>query len=816
MYLITHTTMLNKFTCLFLAFTLVAAPVFSKANPTVTGKVIEKENGNPLGFATVSLHSAQNRVVGGTTTLDDGTFQIERLEAGIYSLKVSFIGFRDTLVSVEILNGAETLNVGILKLTSDAVALKSAVVTAKVPVIEQKLDKIIMNISEAVSTDGSNALDILRKAPGVSVDPSGNILLNGRAVQVWIDGRPSNLTGTDLESLLNGTDGSTIDKLEIIAHPSSKYDAAGSGGIINIKTKRNFAKGISGSVRGSYNIAPNNKIYQGADGTLTLGYRSEKSNTTISYSPRYADGYNSFKTKTWMDNRNTLESNSYLNRYNKNQGLRITSDYFINKKNIAGFILSGIISNSADSSSADTGSRLYSGSELIEKTGTIIRNGFNYKNLSANVNYTHIFNEGTELTLNGDYYIYDMGGRTNQENYYSDISGAETKSPYIFRSNSDQYVNILSIKADFETPISKKGKLESGLKWATSLTDNSIIREDKHNGIWEKNMSISSVFDYTENIAAGYVSASYQPSEKWSLKGGLRGELTMAKGEWISSDTVTSKSYLDIFPTLFVGFNPSKQLRMGLSYTKRVQRPNFEQLNPHRYYIDASSSAVGNPDILPEYSHNINLSLGIGKHLNIGARADIIRKAIVQSPEIDEETGEKLFIWENFGKQNMYGMTLSITEYPLVKWLIINGNLFLAGMSTENPDYSKSSLYFNGNINTTILLPANFKFEVSGWYQSGLPYGYFDIKPRGDLSMGIKKSFLDNKGTISLYANDILFTNNSRVSIKDKIMSGYEFESHWRSRRITLTVSYRFGQSKGFKARKVGGSEEARRVSTGN
>jgi len=302
MYFITHNTMLNKFTCLFLAFTLVAAPVFSKANPTVTGKVIEKENGNPLGFATVSLHSAQNRVVGGTTTLDDGTFQIERLEAGIYCLKVSFIGFRDTLVSVEILNGTETLNVGILKLTSDAVALKSAVVTAKVPVIEQKLDKIIMNVSEAVSTDGSNALDILRKAPGVSVDPSGNILLNGRAVQVWIDGRPSNLTGTDLESLLNGTDGSTIDKLEIIAHPSSKYDAAGSGGIINIKTKRNFAKGISGSVRGSYNIAPNNKIYQGADGTLTLGYRSEKSNTTISYSPRYADGYNSFKTKTWMDN----------------------------------------------------------------------------------------------------------------------------------------------------------------------------------------------------------------------------------------------------------------------------------------------------------------------------------------------------------------------------------------------------------------------------------------------------------------------------------------------------------------------------------
>lgn len=808
--------MLNKFICLFTAFTLVTAPVFSKANPAITGKIIEKESGNPLGFATVSIHTDQNKIAGGTTTLDDGTFQIERLEAGKYSLKVSFIGFRDTLVNLEIANGSETINIGTLKLTSDAVALKSAVISAKVRVIEQKLDKIVMNVSEAVSTEGSNALDILRKAPGISVDPSGNILLNGRAVQVWIDGRPSNLSGTDLESFLNGTDGSTIDKLEIIAHPSSRYDAAGSGGIINIKTKRNFAKGISGSVRGSYNVAPKNKLYHGADGTLTLGYRSEKSNTTISYSPRYTDGFNYFKTKTWMENGYTLESNTFLDRYNKNHGLRVASDFFINKKNIVGFILNGVKSESADSSDSDTGSRLFSGSELIEKTATSINNKFKYGNLSANLNYTHIFREGTELTLNGDYYYYDMNRKTGQENLFTNAGGEESRLPSIFRSNSDQFVNIYSVKADFETPVWKKGKLESGLKWAESLTDNNLLREEKINSNWIKNNSLSSVFDYRENIAAAYFTLSYQPSEKWTLKGGLRGELTMARGEWVSADTVTTNSYLDLFPTLFIGFNPNKETRLGLSYTRRIQRPNFEQLNPQRFYIDAASSSVGNPDILPEYSQNINLSLGIGKYLNFGARADIIRKAIVQSPEIEEETGEKVFLWENFGKQNMFGATLSLTEFPVAKWLIVNGNIYLASISTQNMDYSKSKLYMNGNINTTILLPADFKFEVSGWFQSGVPYGYLDVKPRGELSMGIKKSLFENKGSLSLYANDILFTSNSRISIKERVLSGYEFESHWRSRRVTLTFTYRFGQSKGFKARKVGGSDEARRVSTGN
>ena len=148
-----------------------------------------------------------------------------------------------------------------------------------------------MNVSEAVSTQGSNALDVLKKAPGISVDPSGNILLNGSAVQVWIDGRPSNLSGAELESLLSGTDGSTIDKIEIISHPSAKYDAAGSGGIINIKTKKSFAKGLNGSFKGSYTVGPYEKYYQGADGTLNLNYRSEKTNTSVTYSPRFNESF---------------------------------------------------------------------------------------------------------------------------------------------------------------------------------------------------------------------------------------------------------------------------------------------------------------------------------------------------------------------------------------------------------------------------------------------------------------------------------------------------------------------------------------------
>ena len=191
----------------------------ARNNGVITGKVSEKGDGTPLPFATISIQDKGNKVLGGATSGDDGKFLIDKVIYGNCIVKVSFIGFRDTTFNVNISEAAQTIDLGEIKLKSDAVTLNSAVVIAKIPIIEQKIDKIIFNVSEAVSTQGSNGLDILRKAPGVSIDPDGNILLNGSPVQVWIDGRPSNMNSQQLELLLSGTDAATIDKIEIMAHP---------------------------------------------------------------------------------------------------------------------------------------------------------------------------------------------------------------------------------------------------------------------------------------------------------------------------------------------------------------------------------------------------------------------------------------------------------------------------------------------------------------------------------------------------------------------------------------------------------------------
>ncbi len=810
--------MSHKLTALILTFGLAFTCLTAKSNLTIYGKVIEKENGKPLPYATISIHTKDNSIIGGTITSEDGTFKLinSSLSYEDCKVKVSFIGFRDTLVPVPGLGDDINMDLGIIALSADAVTLASAVVTARVPVIEHKLDKIIMNVAEAVSTQGSNALDILKKAPGVSVDPSGNILLNGSSVQVWIDGRPSNISGADLEALLSSTDGSTIDKIEIIAHPSSKYDAAGSGGIINIRTKKNFAQGLNGSSRLSYNVAKlDDRYYHGADASFVINYRTEKNNTSFTYSPRYNEVFNTFNTTTELKNGNTILSNTLLNRDARINGFRLSNDYFANKKSIFGFVINGMLRNYQEATGDDTGSQLFYNGNRTGSIKTIMDNEYNFDNFSVNLNYTHMFKDNHEITMNADYYYFDMERINWQENQYLLTDGTPTGSG-IFRSNSNQYINIKSLKADYEQIIKKDIKLEAGAKWAQSTTDNNLLREDKINSNWVPNNQISTKFYYTEDIMATYVTAAKNFGEKVTLKGGLRAELTVANGEWFTADTITKSDYVDIFPTLFIGYNPNKKLKFSASYTKRIQRPNFEQLNPQRFYIDATSSAQGNPSITPQYSHQISLSMGISRHLNFAINGQFFDNVIVQTPSFEAVSGEKLLTWDNFGTMSMVGFNVSITEFPVTKWFIFNGNFNVSNLDSKYGDFTTHRVFTNANINSTFLIPGDIKIELSGWYRSGIPYGYFDIKPQSDLTLGFRKGLFKNKGTLSLMLNDVLNTNNTRISLEDNVFDNYKFESHYKSRRFTVTFNYRFGQSKAVKQRKVGNVDEASRVNAGN
>ncbi len=798
---------------LFIFFTLIASQLNARTENKVTGKVVESKTGEVLAYATVTIQSPDKKVLGGTYTATDGKFAIQNIEEGDKVVKVSFIGYKDTTFTTKVAYSGASCDLGTISLLPNATQLNAAVVSSRVPVIEQKLDKLVMNVSEAVHTQGSNALDVLRKAPGLSIDPSGNILLNGQAVQIWIDNRPSNLTGEDLTTLLNSTDGSTIDKIEIMAHPSSKYDASGSGGIINIKTKKIFLKGLSGNTRLAYDAGPYDALYNGVNATLNVNYRTEKNNLFINYSPRYFDSFYNFKSTTEYGD-NILNSETNAKIFQNSHNYKIGNDYYINKNNIFGVILYGAFRNMNDNSYGDTGSKLYENSTLAKKTITNLGDRKKFGNISGNLNYTRIIKEGNELTLNLDYGYFGINNKSWQDNEISNGQGT-LYDPVKFNSNSEQYINLLSFKADYEKIIWKSTKLESGLKVARSYTDNDLVRNDFISGNWEVNNELSSKFTYTEIISAAYVSLAKQLNAKFVGKAGIRVENTQSDGDWISSDSKTSKNYTDFFPNVYVGYNPNKNLRLSLSYSLRINRPSYNQLNQFRQYVDAQSSIEGNPDLDPELNHEFTFSAGYKQHLNLVFIFQQSNNKIIQNPYFNETTGEKKLMWENFGMQRFSGLALSLTEYPLTKWFYTNINLFAANFENHGAaDYTSNGLFAQGNAGFTFLMPKTWKAEVNCTMQTGIPYGYFKVLPQGQVSVALKKSFMKNKADFALTINDLFDSQHERIRINDYSVSSYSLNQRTKTRTIGISFNYKFGQGKAARQRKVGVQDEAGRVST--
>ncbi len=799
------------------SFNLFAA----KNQSQIRGQVRDKADQNPIEFATVSVHKQDSTILGGATTDVNGNFTISNIPFGNYILKVSFIGYKTYIMDLDL--NEQNSSIGVIEIESDSQMLEAGKITAKVPVIEQKLDKLVMNVSETVSAHGSNAIELLRKAPGVSIDKDGNITLNGKSVAVWIDGRPSYLSGKELESLLLSTDGNTIDKIEIIAHPSAKYDAAGSGGILNIKTKKNFAKGLNGSLSGSYGGMYFDRYLQEASGTLNVGYRSDKSNTVLTYTPRMSQMGINLSSDTKFTNGGDMLQKSATNYMfeQSSQSVKLANDFFLNKKNIFGVIVSTLFKNDKNYSYGDSFTDTYlNGNHLIRQKSDI-NNKSSFDNMMGNINYTRIFNEqkAQEITFNADYAYYDLFDGSSQENIYiNPVTGVTLPNPNLFTSDGKQYINLYSFKADYQQLFWGTGMLEAGVKWAMTSTDNNTLRQDLINSVWVKNDDLSSAFNYNEQIAAAYITASKMFSPKWVAKVGLRVEHTRSTGKWISlGQDIDRDPYTNLFPTLYVGYNPSQNWRYSVTYTRRIERPRYSQLNPQRLYLDASSSIQGNPKISPAFSDEIALSVGFSSFLNLALVYSGQNDMIMQNPKIDAVTGDKTITWGNFGKMQIAGANFSVTELPIFKWMIFNTNLFgcYVGNTNTAGNYKNEGSMFNNYTSLTFLAPKDWKFELSGNYMSGLPVGYFKIYSQYSFSAGVKKDLFDKKATLSINVNDLFRTNVSNMTMYGENNFIYNFSQAMNIQKVKVSFTYRFGTVKQSKRRNVGNMDEASRVGGG-
>lgn len=783
---------------------------------SISGTVIDAATEKPIEFATVALIAPDSTIVNGTTTDSAGHFTIERIPSGEYKLMAAFIGYTSLITDLSAVPAREA----VLALEPDAEMLEEAVVTARRPVIEQKLDKLVMNISDAVSTEGSNGTDLLRKAPGVTIDFDGNVKLNGSAVAVWIDGRPSNLSGKELEVLLQSTDGTTIDRIEIMAHPSAKYDAAGGGGIINIVTKKNFMQGFNGSVNLGYGGMYFDRWDQSGDGSVNLNYRGRKTNTFLTYSARYDDMTAEMLSKSLYGaaNEYTMSNSSQLLMRNFNQMFRAGNDWYISDKDVLGAIVTGTFRNSSTGTYGDNFTEHLLGEDILGRLNSEITNTDDFNGVSANLNYTHTFDPAKmqELTLNADYSWYDIGNTSRQSDIPDPmITALIPLDSTIFRQDAAQRLQIWSAKADYQQLFWQTGLLEAGLKWSRTVTDNNSVREDFYNNIWNYNSNLSNIFLYDEQIAAAYISAAKSFGTKWSVKIGLRGEYTWARGDWRSAGEKSTKSYFNIFPTAFVSYMPTEKWRLAASYTRRISRPGYSQLNPFRTYMSANSYTEGDPDLNPQFSDQVSLTVGYGQHLNLSLLYQHNSNLIMQHPEVNPDNGEQRLIWENFGTQSLAGAALSVSELPITKWLNLSANYFAAynsNISTSDDSYSDGSFLqsFYGSLN--FLLPKEWKIEIGGFGSGNMTMGYMDIRPMYMLFGGIKKNLWDGRGTIALNVQDLLRSFRTSITSYTGDVLTYSIDQRINMQKITISFSYRFGTASNVRRRNVGNVEESSRV----
>ncbi|MCL2098489.1 MAG: TonB-dependent receptor [Bacteroidales bacterium] len=774
----------------------------------IKGVVIDKTTESPLEFGTVSLSDSVGKIIAVNTTNEQGEFTLTA-PIGEYSLKISYVGYADVIQPIAITKAEGEINIGEITIEPDAQQLGAVVVSAKKPSVERQIDKLVINIANTIAADNSTALELLKKAPGVVIDRDGNVTLNGQAVEVWVDNRPTQLSGQNLAALLNATEGTTIDKIEIIDNPSSKYDAAGSGGIINIKTKKNFMQGFNGNVRAGYTQYVENTegYYYGANGSLNLNYRNDAISTFLNYGVQRMEGFADILEDVKFDNGYQRHGENLMKYYYTPHNIKTGIDYFIDKKNTIGLIGSFSFLSGEETSS---GTALSQQPQISSESSD--NNTSAFRNASLNLNYTRLFGEdgNHDLTANLDYIYYGTNPKQFSHTVYYNPS-----SDSIFQNNSDQITQVLSAKLDYTRPINQTMKMEVGGKIGFSHNDSEILRNDFLSSGWQINNGLSNAFEYDEMISALYANYSWQIDKQWSAKAGLRWENTYYKGKWKTNNRTTSDNYNDFFPTLFLGYTPQAKHIFSLSYTRRLNRPNYWQINPFKRYVGPYMYVQGNPELSPSYSDNITFSYTAFQVLNIGARFNYNKGMIVQVPEYDDISGHTGYTMGNFGHNQYVGIWVQLSGLPVTKWWYQTLGVYGAYIENDDNTSTTRSTQANLSFNTTLLLDKTWSMEISGWLQTPTIWGYYDMRAQGSVDIGVKKSFCNNQGAVSLYFDDIFKTQRTRLNMALGGMESY-LEQVNSTRAIRFSFSWRFGKmSAPTKQRKVGQQEEMERMGSG-
>jgi len=782
-------------TALLCLFYLLPLSSFSQDLISVEGLVKDEKQHIPA--ATVLLYSSlDSALVSTAMTNENGQYNF-KTKSGSYYIVATSIGYNKVNSKPIKLNGEKSFAVPIIQLKETANNLNEVVVTAARPVLERKADKLIFNLDATPSAAGLNALEALKKAPGVVVDHNENISLSGKSnVLVTIDGKQTYLSQEEVVNLLKSMQSSEIESIEIMNNPGARYEANSTGGVINIKTKKSKADGFNGNVA----IGAGYNKRASSNNNINLNYRKNFFNTFGSYS---------YNTNKWeqnltIDRVTPNESNKlYFSQINtdtstnKSHNFKVGTDFFLSEQHTIGFLVKGNVYDRVENSFSRTN---IGGS--FGQTDSILRTPANNesarKNFSYNLNYKGVLDTaGQELTIDADYSTFDGDNDAFYQNRFFRPDGTFFKNGQIYRSFAPSEINIKALKADYVLPINKKLKVEAGLKYADVESDNNFIFENQVANGWLGDPNRSNRFKYSEEVSAAYTTFSAALG-KLSLQAGLRAERTHSIGTSVTMNEEIDRKYTNLFPSVFVSQNFSENSVLNFSYSRKINRPNYQNLNPFMYYLDQYTYNQGNPNLKPEFATNFEATYLFKQKYSVALAythiSDVITQILLQNAALNSMYQTNL----NLASDDVISLTLNF-PVTVTKWWNFNNNILAYHKQLKSPNlngFELNSKQFTGSIymQHNLTFSSLWSADASFFYSTPQIDNALNLKTFFTSDAGLRYNFPNKNGNIKLGVSDVFHTQKPRISSN---LEGNEYTlKQWgTSTSVRVTLTYRFGKS---------------------
>ncbi len=785
--------MLRKFFPCF----IFLSTMFCFSQQFSVGGNVNDSNNEPIAYANVVIMSKENsEILKGSTTNDFGAFKIDDIDKGDYTIKISFLGFEDYSKAITL---NEHIDLGIVILKENLQELDGVTVVAKRPTVKRLVDRLVFNVENSTLSN-NNVLDVLKHTPGVLVN-NEKITVKQSTPTIYINDRRVHLSSNEVQQLLEGTSASNIKSIEVITSPPAKYEAEG-GSVINIITSKNIIAGYNGSVFGNYKQGSEFPKY--ALGTSHF-FKAKKLNAYLNYSisPR-KDFRNNDEFVNFIDNNQVTTSwatDFKRTRETANQNINATIDYELDKNNSLGFSTSMLLSPRANTqTNVNSITDVFSNNKVLDSTfitqNKLVDETFN---LAFTLDYIHKFKkEGEKLLISAHHTNYDFSSFQNVDTDYlfPDESLIRTNR---FQTFSSQEIKLYTGQLDYELPVNDSGLFEAGVKVSNINSKSILTQYNFENGIRELDLQNSDTFLYDETNYAVYTSYS-KDWDSWSLKLGLRTELTDIKGNSLSTNQVNKNDYVKFFPSFHLLHRVNDNNDIYFNYNKRIYRPRYSQLNPFKYFLNDNTFITGDPNLQPQIDDQFILGYTFNKDYTFELYYRYEKDPTLQY--FYQDNNRNLLVYQNTNTDESISYGLDFTTYVALNnyWnLYVLSSVYYYN-NKFNPIESnaisfvgdKWSFYSEIINYFTFLKDKSLVADVSFNYLSPTNDGPTDTSFTSSLDINLRKTFGNKRASFNIGVLDIFNTQNFNTTTKylnQDIFSKFQFEN----RLFVFGFNYQFG-----------------------